>query len=164
LKKDEYYQAIALFKNFWSFDGLERTNYERLCGEAKIAKYFLRMLIFLGVVQIGICMPWSGNESDIFLQVKLITDCFNEWAWPFLVIFYVVFVHRYCVIVGLFFALAYMVLHLKFQCFLLNKRLEQIGELSTGLKLDKAITQQKYQNLIKQELTICVKLHQTLLL
>jgi hypothetical protein len=81
--------------------------------------------IFLEDVNFSWCcsdrMPWSGNESDIFLQVKLITDCFNEWAWSFLVIFYVVFVHRYCVIVGLFFALAYMVLHLFISVFLIKQ-------------------------------------------
>jgi hypothetical protein len=43
-----------------------------------------------------------------------------------------------------------MVLHLKLQCFLLrvNKRLEQIGEFSTGLELDRAIIQPSFENIL----------------
>ena len=138
-----------IFPALWSLDVAGcRQNFEKIANLTKIGVLFI--IIAALSITTG-CLPWYGDEYDVYLPVKVAVDYFNKYALNvYLFFFYTFLYHAMLTIISNLFCLTYMILHLYNQFCMLNEKLKTLSE-------------NKNQDLVTQELISCIKLHQTLL-
>ena len=139
----------TIFPSLWSLDVVDRRQkFEKIATLTKIGA----LLITIAVILIATaCLPWHGDEYNLYLPVKVAVDHFNKYAVNvYLFCFYTYFYHAALTIIANIFALTYLILHLYNQFCMLNEKL-------------KTLPDNQPQDLVKQELISCIKLHQTLL-
>jgi hypothetical protein len=146
--------------NFWSLDTAGDKHFEELKMEAKLAKLIIMIITIFALATAFLALPWFGDEYDFYITVKFCVDNLGKWSNLMLTIFYFSFFHIAMIIVSNIFLLLYLLLHLKFQFFLLNRGLEGIKD-DDEKKLD-VILDPIYQEMVRRKLVICLKHHQKL--
>ena len=138
-----------LFPHLWSLDFLGRKHkFTKIANLAKIGALFVTVNV-LGAVTVAI--PWHGDKYGLYFPVKVAEDYFNKYARNvYLFLFYTSLYHVGITIIATQFCLTYIVLHLYNQYCMLSEKL-------------KTLSDNKHQDLVTQELILCIKLHQTLL-
>ncbi|RZC38090.1 7tm 6 domain containing protein [Asbolus verrucosus] len=134
-----------LWLQLWPLRSAGQINFAKIEREGKFAKYFMITITVLSLVE-ALLLPISDANYDIFLPVKLAVDYLGKWALPFLIIFYGTFFHMALTVISIVFMLMYLAMHLKFQCFLLNKRLEEIERNSIDPNSVEVTHQKEYQD------------------
>ena len=138
-----------IFPSLWSLDYVEcRQKFEKMVFLTKIGAWFITMAVLL-ISTAG--LPWYGDEYEVFFPVKVAVDYFHKYVLHlYLFIFYSMFYHVGLTIISTLFCITYFILHLYYQFCMLNEKLNTLSD-SCG------------QDLVRQELITCIKLHQTLL-
>ena len=135
-----------IFPDSWDLHHIGEKTFQMLEKTARglILGYKISILVCILVPTIG--LPQYGDEYEIILPVKVFT-----------IIFYLSFYHATFTTLGCITGILYLILHLYNQCFLLNKRLENLND-----HVDTRGNEQ-YQDRVNYEITCCIRHHQTLL-
>ncbi|KAJ3660596.1 hypothetical protein Zmor_005037 [Zophobas morio] len=136
-----------IFPSLWSLYGC-RHKFEKIASLAKIFALFMTAAVLIVATA---ALPWYGDEYYLYFPVKVAVDYFNKYALNvYLFFFYTYFYHAALTLIANIFSLTYLILHLYNQFCMLNEKL-------------KTLPDNQHQDLVKQELISCIKLHQTLL-
>ncbi|EFA02957.1 odorant receptor 314 [Tribolium castaneum] len=145
-----------VFANYWPLTSLGEESFQKIKKLSIFANVFMVATILASLATSTAGLPWVGDEYDIMFPVRVYTDYFGERAVPLLVPFYLAMYCTGFVMISTGFIFVHFALHLKFQFFLLNKRLD-------GLRTEPLVNDFLYQNHVKEELTCCIEYHQKLL-
>ena len=109
-------------------------------------------------------LPWYGDEYEIMLPVKVFTDVFGKWSFPFTTIFYLSFYHTAFTTLACTTGILYLLIHLYNQCCLLNKRLDNLdSDVDISEVVNLPGNDENYQDRVNHEIICCIRHHQTLL-
>ena len=160
---DDFHKLYKdIFPKLWSLYSLGDETFKIFQKMAKQLVRGYRISIFVCVLAGTSGLPWYGNEYEIMFPVKVFTDILGKWSFPFTTIFYLSIYHIAFTVLGTATGIIYLVLHLYNQCFLLNKRLENLNSAHI-LELTTAQTNENYQNRVSYEMTCCIRHHQNLI-
>mgnify|MGYP005984900951 CR=1 FL=1 len=135
-------------------------NFQKTANRVVLAYKIFVILLVLAATS---GLPWYGDEYEVMIPVKIFTDVFGKWSFPFTTIFYLSLYHIAFTITGGTTIIVYLVLHLYTQCLLLNQRLENLSSSVDSLDVATLQTNEEYQNRVKNEMSCCIRHHQTLL-
>ena len=139
----------TIFPSLWSLDVVgRRQKFQKIATLIKIGELVITIAVILIATA---CLPWYGDEYDLYFPVKVAVDYFNKYVrnW-YLFTFYTLFYHAGLTIISNLFSLTYMVLHLYNQFCMLNEKLKTLCDC-------------QFQDVVTKQLISCIKLHQTLL-
>ncbi|KAJ3641896.1 hypothetical protein Zmor_028366 [Zophobas morio] len=146
-----------VFPDLWDLHVMGEKTFKMLEKTATRLTLGYKISILLCILAATIGLPWYGDEYEIILPVRVFTDIFGKWRFPFIFIFYLSFYHAALTTLGCITGILYLMLHLYNQCFLLNRRLENLNhDVDTRGK-------GQYQDRVNYEITCCIRHHQTLL-
>ncbi|XP_044254797.1 uncharacterized protein LOC123005205 [Tribolium madens] len=147
-----------VFASYWPLTSLGDKAFQKIKKFGYSANLYTMAAILASIATSTAGLPWVGDEYDIMFPVRVYTDYLGERAVPLLVFFYMTLYFTGFVMISTSFIFVHFALHLKFQFFLLNVRLD-------GLRREPPVEGNDilYQNHVKEELTSCIKYHQELL-
>jgi hypothetical protein len=152
-----------VFPTFWPLRSTGEDNYQHIYRQVKFINIFMVITVLSSFSTSTAGLPWYGDEYEIMLPVKVFTDCLGKKAPPFLALFYLSVYHVGFTMMACGFILIHFVFHLKYQYFLLNKRLQQLSDGPKNWNVEECIDSKQYQHHVKEELTLCIQYHQNLL-
>jgi hypothetical protein len=152
-----------VFPTFWPLRSMGEDNFQYICRQVKFINIFVVVTLLSSFATSTAGLPWYGDEYEIVLPVKVFTDYLGKNAPPFLALFYISMYHVGFTMMSCGFVLIHFVLHLKYQYFLLNKRLQQLSDVPENWNVEECIGSKQYQDHVKEELSFCIQYHQNLL-
>ncbi|CAH1371147.1 unnamed protein product, partial [Tenebrio molitor] len=128
-KQKDYMKLVdEVFPTFWPLRSTGEDNYQHIYRQVKFINIFMVITVLSSFSTSTAGLPWYGDEYEIMLPVKVFTDCLGKKAPPFLALFYLSVYHVGFTMMACGFILIHFVFHLKYQYFLLNKRLQQLSD------------------------------------
>ncbi|KAJ3660599.1 hypothetical protein Zmor_005040 [Zophobas morio] len=138
-----------MFPRLWPLDYITSNNkFTKISNLIKIGALIITVAVLVFATA---ALPWRGDEYYLYFPVKMAVDYFNIYLRNlYLFFFYTCFYHVGLTIISNLFCLTYLILHLYNQYCMLSEKLKTLSDY-------------KQQDLVTQELILCIKLHQTLL-
>ena len=154
-----YYE---IFPSLWPLNFTGFDDFQQIQKNGLRIKFLSVVLTILTLVCATLGLPWFGDEYDLYITIKFFVDYLDKYAIIFCTIFYTSCYHAGLIIMLNVLTFMYVVLHLNFQCFLLRRYLDKLGENLDRSDHFHAIEDENYQTLVHDELVFCIKHHQRL--
>ncbi|CAG9815844.1 unnamed protein product [Phaedon cochleariae] len=159
------YHHIIQFKNrvkavLWPLDFCGKRTHDKLLKQIRLLKYEFIIIIFCTIGGHALFMPIVGDESDIFIEIRLIDEVFGKDVRSKVLssVFYIGIVFLGISIGGVVNLFVYFSVHIETQFHLLNLKVENI---SGGL--ERIEEEDRFQRILGSRLKFCIARHITLL-
>ena len=152
-----------IFPDLWPLSSMGEETFKNFKKMANRIVRAYKISILMCILSSTSALPWYGDDYEILLPVKIITDVLGKWRFPLLTIFNLSLYHFTFTILASIARNTYLLMHLHNQCSLLNKRLENLKSYVDSREVPTVQSDEDYQNRVNYEVACCIRHHQTLL-